>query len=172
MGCKIFMKILVAEDDFRSADVFEKLLDMKGYQVEVTHDGFECLERYNKEFKNTSSWKSKSDPYDVLLLDFSMPKLDGVRLAQAIKKLRPSQRIIIVTAYSKDLLREFPKDCGDLQLIEKPISLSKLIIALEGNHSETISQKLKKSGLTEWDTLGELDTPPVGQKQASSFQNS
>lgn len=165
------MRILVAEDDFRSADVFEKLLDMKGYDVDITHDGIECLERYKKEFKNTSSWKSSPSPFDVLLIDFSMPKLDGIRVSQEIKKLNPAQRIIIVTAYSKDLLREFPKDCGDLQLIEKPISLSKLIIALEGNHSETISQKLKKSGLTEWDTLGDLDTPPIGPNRTISYQN-
>lgn len=164
------MKILVAEDDFRSADVFEKLLEIKGYEVEIIHDGLECLERYTKELKNTSAWKSKPNPFEVLMLDFSMPKLDGISVAQAIKKLRPTQRIVIITAYSKDLLRKFPQDCGDLQLIEKPISLSKLIIALEGNHSETISQKLKKSGLTEWDSLGNLDTPQVGPSQAS-FQN-
>ncbi len=62
------MRVLLAEDDSRLAAVLEQSLTEAGWQVEVVHDGRSAYGRALPD----------GLPYDVLLLDWMLPELDGV----------------------------------------------------------------------------------------------
>lgn len=81
-------RILLAED---SADVAQTLCDTLaglGHEVELAADGKDALARY------------KVGLYDLLITDYSMPKMNGVELAEIIKRRSPKQPILMITAFA------------------------------------------------------------------------
>ncbi len=79
------MKILIVEDDEHARDVLDSFLSAKGYQVTCATDGLEALECF------------KSDVPDVVLLDITMPKLDGWEVLDVLRA-KSSVPVIMVTA--------------------------------------------------------------------------
>lgn len=161
------MKILVAEDDFRSVHVFEKLLDKKGHHIITTSNGFDCLKVYQEKLGNA---KSQETPFDVVMIDFAMPKIDGITVIKKIKSWCPTQKIILMTAYTKELITKIPKEVADIPFLEKPISLSKLINTIEGTKTKTVSEQINSLGIKEWNNFGELETPPAEKKLTLSSE--
>lgn len=149
------MRILVAEDeqDFRST--YYAILKATGHEVTLASNGEECLDIYRQKlqrdhhhqnqqqkqkqqkyqyhhggeaYPSSSSWFS----FDVVVLDYRMPKKDGLEVAKEILTLNPSQRIIFASAYVKETLE---KSVGELkmgvELLQKPFSMSALVDTVE-----------------------------------------
>src|ERR1041385_3991928 len=112
------MKILVAEDEPNIAESYKLLLEFKGHEVVLTRDGEECTHSY-KQSLSASSISS----FDLVILDYRMPKKDGIQVAKEILSLVPTQRILLATAYVQDIsisrLQEIPATRG-VELIQKP----------------------------------------------------
>lgn len=121
------MKILIAEDDIQTSNVFRKLLDNKG-NVVITSNGIDCLKKYKESLGNTDE-----NPYDLVLVDFAMPKLDGIHVIEEIKRIRPSQKIILVTAYTREIISKIPSKLK-ISFLQKPFTLNTLL--------ETISEQV------------------------------
>jgi CheY-like chemotaxis protein len=83
-------KILVADDDADNRAIAQDALEMAGYQVVLAMDGVEALE------------KIVSEKPVLLLLDLSMPKLDGWEVARRVRANRDlaSMPIIAFTAHA------------------------------------------------------------------------
>ena len=79
------MKILIVEDDEHARDVLESYLVAKDYTVTCAIDGVEALACF------------KSDPPDVVLLDITMPRLDGWEVLDVLRA-KSSVPVIMVTA--------------------------------------------------------------------------
>lgn len=79
------MKILIVEDDEHARDVLESYLAAKGYTVTCAVDGLEALQHF------------KSNPPDVVLLDITMPKLDGWDVLEVLRA-KSTVPVIMVTA--------------------------------------------------------------------------
>lgn len=77
------MNILLAEDDKNFGIVLKNELEEEGYMVELVNDGVEAVLHFIE------------DPYDFVLIDIKMPKLDGVSTLKIIKKLKPAIPVII-----------------------------------------------------------------------------
>lgn len=106
------MKILVAEDDPTIAESYRLILESSGHEVVVTKDGEECLGAFKKH-----------SPFDLLILDFRMPKKNGVQVAVQVRSEVPNQRILLATAYAHDLaIEELHKNTAtqSVELIQKP----------------------------------------------------
>src|SRR5438445_321145 len=69
-------RILVVDDDVDTCRNLSDILTDLGYQVETAHDGLTALELVRRR------------PYEVALLDYKMPGMDGLTLYREIKKLR------------------------------------------------------------------------------------
>ena len=68
------------------------------------------------------------DPFDVILLDQSMPKKNGKEVADEILKTNPYQRIIFASAYALGTDKEISEDFKQsVEYLQKPFSLSKLV---------------------------------------------
>ena len=79
--------ILIAEDNDFTALQYDKILRKYSYQVTITKDREECLRKYEDENKkNKNEYES---PFDVVILDHSMPKKKGKEVASDILKINP-----------------------------------------------------------------------------------
>lgn len=107
--------ILVVDDEVDTCRNLSDILTDLGYQVDVAYDGPSALEMVKKK------------PYDVALLDFKMPGMDGLTLYREIKKLRAGTVAIVVTAYAAGDTRSEALAAGAWQVLAKPVDFSKLL---------------------------------------------
>lgn len=139
------MKILVAEDDPDISIMYHALLKGRGHNVILTKDGEECLIRYNDEFKkvrDTTDVREHTLPFDAVILDYRMPKMNGLEVAKEIISMNPHQRIIIASAYSSDIFDEAADFFRlPLEILQKPFPGTTLVNLLE---DKRIYDKLTK----------------------------
>ena len=96
-------------------------------------DGEECLRIYNEKFKEiTVAMKSYDQPFDILILDYKMPKIDGFEVAKRIISVNPRQRIILASAYGKDIFEDAAEYFNlPIDILQKPFSRMQLIGLVE-----------------------------------------
>ena len=124
------MKIIVAEDDADLAKLYKDALSERGHEVFLTTNGKDCFEEYR--LRNTYRGVESRSPFDVVILDFSMPVLDGFEAAKLILRLQPLQRIIFASAYAQDtLLDKIKKSKLEVEMLQKPFTIDALVHAVE-----------------------------------------
>lgn len=124
------MKILIAEDQADIGELYKDVLGSRGHEIKLTINGRDCLDTYHAGL-STISDKSKT-PFDVAIIDYSMPIMDGLQAAKEILKLRPDQRIIFASAHVEDTLVEAVKSLKMVvELLQKPFSIDVLVNTVE-----------------------------------------
>ena len=84
-----------------------------------------------------------SSPFDVVVLDYRMPKKDGLEVAKEIMSLNPSQRIIFASAFVKETLRESVKELRQVvELMQKPFLPEALVDVVEDTEAYPELKKL------------------------------
>jgi CheY-like chemotaxis protein len=82
-------------------------------------------------------------PFDAVVLDYRMPKKDGLEVAKEILALNPSQRIIFASAYVKETLKESVKELRQVvELMQKPFVPAVLVDVLEDTDAYPELKKL------------------------------
>ena len=122
------LDILIAEDNEFTSLQYNKILEKEGHKVVITKDGEECLQKYKDKKKKNMNESQAEVPFDVVVLDQSMPKKTGKQVADEILKSTPNQRIIFASAYalgSDTSLTENFKE--KVEFLQKPFSLKKLV---------------------------------------------
>ena len=107
--------VLVVDDDVDTCHNLRDILTDLGYRVDVAHDGPSALELVRHKH------------YDVALLDYLMPGMDGVTAYREIKKLRAGTVAIVVTAYASGATAEEALQAGAWQVLPKPVDFPKLL---------------------------------------------
>jgi CheY-like chemotaxis protein len=84
-----------------------------------------------------------SPPYDAVVLDYRMPKKDGLQVAKEILESNPSQRIIFASAYVKETLKESVKELRQVvELMQKPFLPEVLVDVIEDTEAYPELKKL------------------------------
>jgi CheY-like chemotaxis protein len=92
--------------------------------------------------RSTSSFAVEPS-YDVVILDYKMPGMNGMEVAKEILEINPHQRIIFASAYVEETLQESVKQLNQVvELIQKPFTLSQLVNILENKESYEELKKL------------------------------
>ena len=129
------MKLLVAEDDYSTADLYRRVLEGRGHDVTVVNRGEQCLNTYSEQLtivRNSPAAHEHESPYDSVILDYKLPDIDGLQVAKEILTLNLHQRIIIVSAYASEILSQASGGSNlPLEVLEKPISNQVLIDTVE-----------------------------------------
>lgn len=114
-------KVLVVDDERRIADTLSEILEMAGFHVVAAYDGWEAVEA-----------AVRFQP-DYLLSDVLMPRMNGVELAIAIRKMCPAARILLFSGQAgiSDILLDGQRQGFEFELIAKPIHPLKLISLLK-----------------------------------------
>jgi CheY-like chemotaxis protein len=124
------LNILVAEDSVAYAVLYQQIFEARGHSVKVTLDGQECISTYLDAVNKAAN---SQNPYNVVILDYSMPKKDGFEAAQEILKARPNQKIIVITSFDDTIASKLRQNDLDktIEVIEKPFNSSVLINKIE-----------------------------------------
>ena len=134
------MKILIAEDDRDIALMYSVALRVRNHHIVITDNGEECLTIYRHELKNFVSQmrcvgNNEQHVFDMAILDYRMPGINGIEVAKDIIRINSKQRIIIASAYPSETLFFSMKELGQLvELVQKPFDLSTLFDMIENKH--------------------------------------
>ncbi len=84
------VRILVVDDEESMCQYLSILLEKEKYVVDSAGSGVEALSMMER------------DPYDVVMTDIQMPRMDGIQLLKGIKAIDPQTPVIIMTAYASE----------------------------------------------------------------------
>lgn len=108
--------ILLADDEEFVLDVTRKMLEHFGYTVLIASDGLEAIEVFQEHI----------DEICCILLDLTMPQLDGEQVFERIRKMKPSTKVIICSGYSEHHSTEKFAGKGVAGFLNKPFTLEAL----------------------------------------------
>ncbi|MEM9158846.1 MAG: ATP-binding protein [Verrucomicrobiota bacterium] len=117
-------EILLVEDEAVNRELVRSLLVTFGHSVTCARDGVEAVEL----------WNDSNQDFDLVLLDISMPRLDGFATSKALRKTETQGRrvpIVAMTAHARPSDRQKCIDCGMDDYLSKPLSLPKLSQTLD-----------------------------------------
>lgn len=107
------IRLLLADDLPSIRDSLSRLLRRQGYNVALAGNGLEAVERVSTEH------------FDLVLLDLSMPELNGWEALKRIVALQPGLPVVIITAHSHQ--RSWVEPSGAWALLEKPLDIPLLL---------------------------------------------
>ena len=148
------MKILVAEDSPSVALVYKKTLEKRGHMVIITENGLKCLYQYSDDFKLRGDDKKKTSLYDLVILDHKMPRMSGTDVAKEIIQMNSKQRILFVTGYVKDMMKDVRKIGEKIELMQKPFRISAMINQVENSKVRWKKKMIIKTAQETWDGEG------------------
>ena len=131
------MKILIAEDEQAISMQYQIMLEERGHETTVTNNGEECMNAYRSALglahaSDDDQMGECSPPFDIVILDYRMPKKDGLAAAIEILELCPSQRIMFASAYTAETLVSAVRNLHKVvELLHKPFDLEYFVDAVE-----------------------------------------
>lgn len=144
-------KILIIEDEAAIRRVLTKILSEESdtYTVEDAEDGISGFEK----IKNTD--------YDLVLCDIKMPKMDGVELLEAVKKIKPEIPMVMISGHGDMETAIQTMRLGAFDYISKPPDLNRLLNtvrnALDKKQLVVENKILKKKVSKNYEMIGESD---------------
>jgi CheY-like chemotaxis protein len=114
-------KVLVVEDNLVNQQVLMIMLRHLGFNAEVVNDGLEAVEALQSKY------------YDLILMDWKMPRMDGLEATQRIRALSFETKPIIIAVTANAMSGDIKTclDAGMDDYLSKPIRREKLAITLE-----------------------------------------
>nr|WP_320191543.1 response regulator [uncultured Desulfobacter sp.] len=119
------MRVLVVDDNATAREIFESYLGAMGFRTVSLSTGADAIDLIQRD--------SKTDPFQMMLIDWQMPGMDGVettRAIMALPNLEPKPKIIMATAYDRTEAGEQSKGVGLDGIIVKPVTQSELFDAI------------------------------------------
>jgi two-component system nitrogen regulation response regulator NtrX len=144
-------KILIIEDEAAIRRVLVKILSEENdtYQVDEAEDGVVGLE------------KIKNNEYDLVLCDIKMPKMDGVEVLEAAKKIKPEIPMVMISGHGDMETAIHTMRLGAFDYISKPPDLNRLLNtvrnALDKKQLVVENKILKKKVSKNYEMVGESD---------------
>jgi DNA-binding response OmpR family regulator len=117
--------VLVVEDDAQLRGTILRFLKEEGYEARGASDGkaaLACLAR---------------EPYNIVLLDMHLPRMDGWEVAHSIRERGLSTSIVVLTA--ADSARDVAEQLGAIGYVAKPFALLQLLRVLERSLNQNVA---------------------------------
>ncbi|MGQ9777123.1 MAG: sigma-54-dependent transcriptional regulator [Thermodesulfobacteriota bacterium] len=112
-------RILIAEDEKTQRELLEGFLRKEGFEVNGVANGREALQ------------KLENSIYDIALIDYKMPEIDGLQTLHEIRRLYPDLPVVMMTAYGTVETAVASMKEGALDYLTKPIDLDELLLILD-----------------------------------------
>lgn len=140
------LRILIVDDNETSRNILSESLEIMGCEVDLAESGYQAIELLKK--------CSFRDSYDLVLMDWKMPELDGIETSRLImqdKQIVSVPTIIMISAYDQEQIVEQAREIGVRDFLSKPVNQSTLF--------NSVAKVL--------DSNARLLTEPVGLNQST-----
>ena len=112
-------RVLVVDDNIELLNTFAMILQIKGFDVDTAVNGLEA------------TILCRNNIYDVILMDISMPVMNGIDAAGEIIRIDPSTRIILMTAYAEDNIIGQATRTQTFTILHKPLQIKELVESIQ-----------------------------------------
>ena len=147
----MYPSILIVDDEPSILQSLSGLLSDEGFEVATAANGYEALKIVDTESP------------DLVLLDIWMPGIDGIETLKEIKKDNPHIQVIIISGHGTIETAVKATKLGAFDLIEKPLSIDKVIVAINNalnfRRLEEENKYLRKKTLEKHSITG--NSPPI-----------
>ena len=108
-------RILITDDQREFVEVMKTRFEKEGYEIATAYDGEECLK------------KVKAEPPDLIIMDITMPKMDGYTVVRGIKADEKIKDIPIIILTGRDQMEDIFKMEGVKEYVVKPFEYEDLL---------------------------------------------
>jgi DNA-binding response OmpR family regulator len=108
-------KIFPVNDEIDACLTFKNMLEENGFDIDAYDKPQYALQNF------------KSGIYDLVVLDIKMPKIDGVKIYQEIRKIDKRVKVCFITASEEYYTKQFPELKEEECFMQKPISMDNFI---------------------------------------------
>jgi CheY-like chemotaxis protein len=129
------MKVLVVDDNTTSRGIFQEMLESFSFEVTLAASAQEGLTELEKA--------SESEPFELVIMDWKMPGMDGIEASKRIKShkdLGKIPAIVMVTAYGREEVMQQAEEVGLEGFLLKPVSPSMLFDATMQAFGEAVPE--------------------------------
>ena len=124
-------RVLIADDDAINQRLLTEFLQKLGHSAVVAVDGVQAVEKFHEQ------------KFDLVLLDWHMPQLDGLDVAQRIRSWETAHKLprtpIVAISAAADIAEEKVRQAGVDDILIKPVSLEQLRQALSLQASSSVA---------------------------------
>ena len=120
------LKILLVDDEKEFVESLSERLGLRDLKVDIAYDGEQALEAVKEE-----------EP-DFMILDLSMPGIDGLEVLRRVKKKYPDVQVVILTGHGSDKDEAEAKRLGAAAYLEKPLDIDPLVGTLHKVHKKKL----------------------------------
>jgi len=120
------LKILVVDDEANMRLTLADILQDEGYLVSTAPDGLNAVQLCQEQ------------PFDVILMDVRMPGLDGVEAFRRIRRHQEAARVILMSAYGVDELKQVALEEGVIAFLDKPLDIERALRLIEESQDTAI----------------------------------
>ncbi|RMD99069.1 MAG: sigma-54-dependent Fis family transcriptional regulator [Calditrichaeota bacterium] len=139
-------KILIVDDEARTRFLLRETLEDASYEVVEAADGYEALSLLRKS------------EIDIMLLDLSMPGMDGMQVIRRLKQMQTSTIVIILTAHGSIRHAVEATRMGVYDFLEKPAEPGRLLLtiknALKNRNLQKENEALSQALFSEFEIIG------------------
>ncbi len=138
------LNILVVEDGQSQREMLRDFLLKEGHSVAEAASGEEGVQAV------------ANGAYDLVLLDYKMPGMDGMQVLQEVKRLNPETDVVIITAYGTIETAVDAMKAGAVDYITKPLEFDELLLLIDRiaerrtliRENQILRRQLKDQGVT------------------------
>jgi CheY-like chemotaxis protein len=112
-------RLLYVDDEADLRSLVQMHLSLEGYEVETAADGDSAIQML------------KDQPYDIVLLDVYMPKMNGLQVLQYLKRSNTTARLIVLTGSDNPYIAKECARLGAQAYLSKPYNFHELIESID-----------------------------------------
>jgi len=148
------LKVMVVDDSATSQNIFKEILESFSFKVTVADAGEQALTEIDKH-------AGQETGYDLVIMDWKMPGMDGIEASRRIKKLSESSRkpkIIMATAYGRQEVMRQAEEVGLDGFLIKPVNPSVMLNTI----MEVFGKEVERGPRARTEKTGK-EPPPLGK---------
>jgi len=125
------IKVLLVDDEEEFVKSLSERIKMRELGADVALNGEEALAKLEEKLP------------DVMILDFKMPGIDGLKVLEEVKKAYPGVQVVMLTAHGTPEIEKKARDLGAFDYLQKPVGIEKLVETIKKAYA--FKEKLEKT---------------------------
>jgi len=123
------VNVLIVEDERSQREMLEGFLLRQGFSISSVDGGEKALDAIRREY------------FDLVLLDYKMPGMDGLQTLREMKKITPELAVVMMTAYGTVETAVQAMKEGASDYLTKPVDLDELLLLIEKVSEKILLQR-------------------------------